>query len=275
MLGRTHMAIGVLAASTLIPLVTHTPHFTLLGGVQQGVQGMPQPILQGVALVLGGLIGGLAPDLDESHSLAARKVEGITRLVVAGLALVLTIALHVPLLYIGLSGLLALLFVSNANRARRVGLCVIAAVALWVGVSAVAPFAGAVSLALWCIGAAFIRRRTSSDQQHGGRANAEPNPAHATDDEHRTFTHSLLGAALFVLAALTLLAPLHMTTAAYGVTVGYLLHLVADIPSGGVPLAWPYPKRFGVHAIKTGGAVDHLIGAAATLLFLALLIFPA
>ena len=248
MLGRTHMAVGVLAASTLIPLVTHTPHFTLLGGVQQGVQGMPQPILHGAALVLGGLIGGLAPDLDESHSLAARKVEGVTRVVVAGLALVLAVALHVPLLYIGLSALLAFLVVSGADRARKVGLGVIAAVSLWAGVSAAAPIAGALCLALWCVGAMLT--------------------------SHRTFTHSLAGAALFLIAALTLLAPLHMTMAAYGVAVGYLLHLVADIPSGGVPLVWPYPKRFGVHAIKTGGVTDHLIGAAATLAFLALLIFP-
>lgn len=249
MLGRTHMAIGVLAASTLIPLFAHTPFVTLLGAVQQGTQGLSQPFLNDSSIVLGGLIGGLAPDLDESHSLAARKVEGVTRLVVAGLALVLAIALHLPPLYIGLSVLLAFLVLSGANRARQIGLGVIAVVLLWAGVSAAAPFAGVLCLALWCIGAMLTG--------------------------HRTFTHSLLGAALFFYAALTLLTPLHMTIAAYGMSVGYLLHLVADIPSGGVPLAWPYPKRVGVHAIRTGGVLDHLIGIAATLMFLCLLIFPA
>lgn len=76
---------------------------------------------------------------------------------------------------------------------------------------------------------------------------------------HRSVTHSLL--ALFVVS--------NFLPAAFA--LGYVSHIVADFISGGVPLFWPWRKRFGTSIFQTGGVGDVLLSASS----LGLLLFVA
>lgn len=58
---------------------------------------------------------------------------------------------------------------------------------------------------------------------------------------------------------------------------GYLSHLLVDAAMGGVPLLWPLrslSRRVVIGRIRTGGATDHLLGAAALALTLFVLFAP-
>lgn len=65
---------------------------------------------------------------------------------------------------------------------------------------------------------------------------------------HRGVTHSLL-----------VLVPVTFISIPAG--IGYASHLLLDAFSGGVPLLWPLPKRFGVRVFYTSGIIDRLMGA--------------
>ncbi|MHB1629784.1 MAG: metal-dependent hydrolase, partial [Bacilli bacterium] len=59
---------------------------------------------------------------------------------------------------------------------------------------------------------------------------------------------------------------------AIGFVIGYVLHLIADFVSGGVPLFYPLgKKRLGFRLVRTGGWTDHAVGAGATCVALATL----
>lgn len=77
--------------------------------------------------------------------------------------------------------------------------------------------------------------------------------------KHRTVTHSLLALLLVSLGAwyvMPLLLPY--------VASGYGSHLVLDfLTVWGIPILWPYSKRFRLMRISTGGRIDGLVGVGA------------
>jgi len=99
---------------------------------------------------------------------------------------------------------------------------------------------------------------------------------------HRTIFHSLLGLALgsllaigleqvviFLLGTRGLQAPAHIVSLShvvfFGVLFGCIVHIACDsLTEGGVPLFWPYRKRFGIPPrpdmrFKTGTWVEHVV----------------
>jgi len=70
---------------------------------------------------------------------------------------------------------------------------------------------------------------------------------------HRGVTHSLVGA-LAIGLLLWAFAGSHVVP----FMIGYLLHLLADMFTGGVPLFWPRENRIAIMHAKTGGLVDYL-----------------
>jgi inner membrane protein len=215
-----------------------------------------------VTLVVAAVIGSAIVDLDQQDSLAARKVErlgGIPIFVVI-VALVLFLHQQTSLIAWVMAILMAFVFGTQRNILRRVGLGVIGAGLLYTGLTNVIPISGAVVLTAWLIGAMFTK--------------------------HRTFTHSLPGLIVFAIGIITAMQGVELvrwlshyhvgviaTVAPAGLVVGYILHMAADTPAGGIPLFWPWGKRFGGRLIKTGGGWDHLIGGIALLGFFALAIF--
>lgn len=82
---------------------------------------------------------------------------------------------------------------------------------------------------------------------------------------HRGLTHSLLAVA----GGLALIHAAQPNTAiarlVEPLVVGYLSHLAADaLTPAGVPLLWPWKRRFGLPLCATGGAME-LVVVAATL----------
>lgn len=74
--------------------------------------------------------------------------------------------------------------------------------------------------------------------------------------KHRGWMHSLLGLVVF-----STLAALISPSLVPGVTLGYLLHLIADSlnPAG---IAWFYPlykKRWHIIGIRTGGVMEYVL----------------
>lgn len=234
MLGRTHLAIGVAAACLTFPtaLHIHALHAVLSGNASQ--------VLDAAEVVGASLMGSAAPDLDESHSLLAQKVEVVGRLVLLLVFVVLTLWAHLslPPLAWGAWTLLAITLLARSNLARKVALLVLAAGALYAGFTGSMNLVSGVGLSLWCVGAAFT--------------------------SHRTATHSLIG--------VSCLAPLGVWGATHGFMelvigffLGYALHLVADCVSGGVPLLYPFGrKRLGVRLVRSGSRVDQAIATLAT-----------
>lgn len=247
MLGRTHMAIGALGASVLVPLWLHSPWSPVLPMASHLLTQahVNSPLAQEAGVVLAGLVGGLAPDLDESHSIMARKLESGVRLLVMLATAWLAWVLHAPLWGIGATAIGGLFLVSGANNARKVALSLLSAGALYGAYAGWLSAVGGLTMSVWAFGAMMTG--------------------------HRTFTHSLAGLALWGVALVHLI-PHTLPVLAPAAVLAYALHLAADVPSGGVPLLWPYPRRQGVHAIRTGGGMDHLIGGVATLLLLARLV---
>ncbi len=81
---------------------------------------------------------------------------------------------------------------------------------------------------------------------------------------HRTLTHSLPGAALFVL----LVSPVAALSSDLflALVAGYASHLVADaLNTRGVPLLWPVRWRFRLlpGGVRSGGAAEFVVALAA------------
>ena len=80
---------------------------------------------------------------------------------------------------------------------------------------------------------------------------------------HRGVTHSLL-CWLLTGAIMWLLLPEY----ALYFAIGYLLHLLADMVTGGVPLLWPKKERVSVFLGHTGGVVDYAVLAVSGLIII-------
>ena len=79
---------------------------------------------------------------------------------------------------------------------------------------------------------------------------------------HRTITHSLLFAGLALVGGSYLLPSL--PGIAWGLFLGVLSHLVLDsLNPSGVPFLYPWPKRFNLASIKTGGVGEMVLVLAA------------
>lgn len=77
--------------------------------------------------------------------------------------------------------------------------------------------------------------------------------------QHRTLTHSLLALGLISLGAWYISPPLLPYVAS-----GYGSHLLLDVLTvWGVPLLWPYARRFSLLKLSTGGRMDGLLMVAA------------
>lgn len=243
------MAVGLLGAVVWVPIALHTPHASALVLANSGWHGHPGGLEAEAAGVIGGLTGGLAPDLDESHALLARQAERAFRwsvVVVIGAA---AWWLHVPLLGIAALVVLGVALFSGANRARQGALGLLIAGLAYGAYGGFLPPVGGLALAFWALGALLTG--------------------------HRTCTHSLAGLALWGVGAWTIATSLHQPMLADAAILGYALHLAADIPSGGVPLFWPWHKRQGGHVVATSGSVDHLVGALALCLWVLMLLTGA
>ena len=262
MLGRTHMSIGAIGAVVTAPFFLHTAWEPMRQLVTGNWNAMPHVIVAQAAFVVAAIIGSAVVDLDQQNSLAARKVErlGGIPIFVGMVALVLLLHQQTSLVAWIIAFIMAFVFGTQRNIMRRVGLGVIGAGLLYTGLTNVIPISGAVVLTAWLVGAMFTT--------------------------HRTFTHSLPGFFVFTVSVITVmqgagithwLDKYHVgviaTVAPAGLLLGYFLHMLADMPTGGVPLFWPWGKRVGLHLIKTGGSWDHLIGGIALIGFLAFAIF--
>ncbi|MCI0184757.1 metal-dependent hydrolase [Sulfoacidibacillus ferrooxidans] len=238
MLGRTHMAIGAIGATVITPLLIRFPWEPI--SAMRTVNLVPEALV-----VVGAVLGSLVPDLDESHSLLARKAEMVGRIAFLLIALYVLFVGHVPLTPFSLVGyaLLAFTLFSRANLMRKIALGAVGLFAIYGVVTHVMPWVAGLAFFAWSMGAAFT--------------------------SHRTFTHSVLGIGLFSLGMMMSLHGL-WAVCAEAAMAGYALHLIADGIAGGVPLLWPLPARQGIRLVKTGSAADHAIGLVAVAGFLLL-----
>lgn len=95
---------------------------------------------------------------------------------------------------------------------------------------------------------------------------------------HRTLTHSLLGLALFTLAAWLLLG--NYPNFFYACVAGYASHLLADsMNPRGVPLLWPLGRPFRLlpGGVRSGGVGELAVALAATVFagFAVSFVYPA
>ena len=260
MLGRTHMAIGALGAAIATPLVLHAKWEPLSRLITTNWNTVPHVFMAQAGFVIASIIGSAIVDLDERHSLAAQRVERFAMIPFFLVMVWLVFLLHMTT---SIGAWIVILIITFAlhtqqNLLRKIGLGALGAGLLYAGVTNVIPLTGAFLLTAWLVGAMFTA--------------------------HRTFTHSLPGIIVFgagvelaiqghalewlgqhELGMLGVVAPI-------GFLVGYALHLAADIPSGGVPLLWPWGKRFGTHLMKSGGVWDHVIGVMALIGFVILVV---
>jgi len=84
---------------------------------------------------------------------------------------------------------------------------------------------------------------------------------------HRGMTHSIL--AVYLLYLVSTHMPYSMVTMAF--IAGYVSHIIADIPFGGVSLFWPIKTRIGFGLFKTGGLSEKIV---APILTSGILIYP-
>jgi membrane-bound metal-dependent hydrolase YbcI (DUF457 family) len=250
------MAIGAVASVAATPLILHAPWDTLRQ-VTHGFpsHGIPGTVAAQVLLAVTAIAGSLLPDLDQRNSLAARKVERLGQVVMFVLMTALLFFMHWQTHWTlwGLVFIISFIVGSNSDITRQIGLAIVGVGLLYLGIRGTLPMVGTLLLAAWAVGAMFT--------------------------EHRTFTHSLLGAALFIsggFVVLNALGHVHgipLSIASWGLAVGYVMHLVADGVAGGVPLLWPWNERQGVRLVNTGSAMDHVLGIVATAAFLVSAIF--
>jgi|GEM_PF-1884915 len=244
MLGRTHMAVGAGAACLLLPVVLQSSGIPAWHDITSGNW---SALIHSAEFIVASVVGSIAPDLDESHSLLAQKVEVLGRLLLLIAIIGLTLWAHIALTPLEWAawGFLTFSMLTRANWARKIALLALAAGALYAAGLGVMSTAGGIGLALWCVGAAFT--------------------------SHRTWTHSLAGLACLVPAGLWMMNH-GLARWVTGFVIGYVLHLIADFVSGGVPLFYPLgKKRLGFRLVRTGGWTDHAIGAGATFVALATL----
>ena len=246
MLGRTHMATGLLISMATLPLMEkiNVPTVSMQAGL-----GHSQPIEDAVLWIGLGVVGSLIPDLDEFHSIATRKVEGLARIVLIlffiwlgwqhGGFNVLTIAI----ILVGVTTLF------GGDMARKSAMLMMAIALLLAGIlydiSLGGTFAfGMTLLAMWSAATSF--------------------------GHHRTFTHSSLGLLLFGAGGQLAFGALHVGWLLIPVLLGYTVHLAADMVSGGVPLWWPIHwskhERVGIRIVKTGSFADMGVGAASVVM---------
>ncbi len=252
MLGRTHMGIGAIGAIVATPFLLNTPWQSFRQLSTGHWDSLPHVIVAQAVLVVSAILGSVVVDLDESNSTMSHKIEVIGRGVIMAMLACVVVVLH---LQTSISAwvavvLLGWLMGARNNMARMVGLGVMGAGLLALAWQHDIPMAAAGCLVVWVVGAMFTK--------------------------HRTFTHSLVGLALFAVGvhlSLHGLAHIHARDAATGLILGYALHMAADAIAGGVPLLCPWGQRFGVRLVKTGGGMDHLLSGLTMLGFIALAIW--
>jgi inner membrane protein len=248
-LGRTHMAIGALAGVSITPCLLHTS-LPLLPNAHINVSkpGLPHWMVTDALLIVASVIGSTLPDFDQEDSLLSRKAEKLAQLLTF-LAILATIGLlHLQTSLFAWIGALVIGFVlvSRANVMRKVALGILGVGLLALGITGRIEITGSVMLAAWTVGAMLTK--------------------------HRTFTHSLLGLVLFGGGVFENITMTNLAVLPWGLSLGYMMHMVADIPAGGIPLLWPWKVRQGASFMKTSGWVDHLIGVVALVGAIALVV---
>ncbi|WP_067935180.1 metal-dependent hydrolase [Alicyclobacillus kakegawensis] len=186
MLGRTHMAIGAVASVAVAPFIVHAPWDALRNFAQgREWQAASGALVVQALLVVTAVVGSLLPDLDQRNSLAARKVERVGQVVAFVLMAALLFLMHWQTHWAlwALAIVVSFALGANSNIARRIGLGITGAGLLFLAVH------GAILLTVWILDAMFT--------------------------EHRTFTHSLLGTALLVAGAFTVLDTLGQVHGCY------------------------------------------------------------
>jgi len=252
MLGRTHMSIGAVGSVVASPLLLNTPWETFRQLLNGHWAAMPHVIVTEATIVAASIAGSIIPDLDQADSLMAHKVERIAQAIIFAVLIAAVVLMHMENSISAWAFVLVFGVLSGArnNMNRLIGLGLIGAGLLYLGVHKQIPLTSAIVLAAWILGAMLTK--------------------------HRTFTHSLPGLLLFgygIVSALQNVHHIHLGLAADGLVMGYALHLAADSIAGGVPLLWPWSTRQGVRLIQTGGAWDHMIGGLAALAFVGFAIF--
>ncbi len=242
MLGKTHMATGLLVSIVTLPMVEVIRPQAWLSQASHG----NFVNMEMAALWIGlGIVGSILPDLDEFHSIGTRKVEAVVRTILILFFLLLTVqhsggftTLSFILLFAGIATLL------GGETARKISMLM---------------------MAMACMVLAFLNAKLGTDFLTGMFLLAAWSTVTAFV-AHRTFTHSLMGLIVLGWGLGLALLPLHMLLLTYPVVFGYLVHLLADSVSGGIPVLWPLslgePKRLGIRLVKTGGMLDHLVGLA-------------
>lgn len=242
MLGRTHMSLGALGAIVTTPILLHTGWVPISQGL---VHHSVSPLIRQGLFVVPAILGSAVVDLDQKDSLLARRVERIGQLAILVVLIGIVVLLHATT-SLGawiVVGILGLSLLSQANFARKIALGVLAAGVLVLGSMGYISMLSGFLFATWSLGAMLT--------------------------PHRTFTHSIPGALIFSAGMVFSISHSNgMDYVLQGAVLGYVLHILADVPSGGVPLLWPIIRsRQGVELVQTGGLFDHLIGGAALILF--------
>jgi len=247
------MALGLALSAVALPLLLHVDAPTLGSVAKTGFTASVRDDAIGLA---GAWVASVAPDLDQQNAIASRKLESALRLCAVLAVVVLIVSQHGMRVRGGISlspvaegagvAVLAVAFLLPADIARKLALAALAAGLILAGASKTLPMVGCIGLAAWCVGAALTG--------------------------HRTFTHSLPGAVLFLLPAAQLVTAMGLPFAWDGLAVGYLAHMAADAVAGGIPLLWPWSKRQGLRLVTTGDWRDRLIGVVAGIGFVLLLV---
>ena len=245
LLGRTHAAIGALGATIAVPLILKKPELSVSLVPHASNFKSLETMVLAIAL---GMLGGLMPDLDQKNALISRRLEWVGKAATIVLAFVILYASGLAKSVTGLGAFVVviLLLISQTEWMRRITLLMLACGAGWMGLTLKEPLIAGVSLAVWLCLAAFTA--------------------------HRTFTHSLLGIAMIGIAAIGIGRHEHMVPFLWIFITGYALHMIADVISGGIPLLWPYRKRFGVALVKTAGMLDRMIGVLCVVLLVGVIL---
>ncbi len=241
MLGKTHMATGLLASIVTLSMVDAVhPRAWLVQASHGNFLN-----LETAALWIGlGVVGSILPDLDEFHSIGTRKVEAIVRTILMLFFLLLTVQ-HGGFNTLSLIVLVAaVLTLMGGEMARKISMLMIAMGCIVLAIIdakyGTSFLTGMMLMAVWSTITAFVA--------------------------HRTFTHSLFGLLVLGIGLGMALTPLHLLLLTYAVVIGYIVHMLADTVSGGVPVLWPLAvgehKRLGVRLVKTGSTIDHTVGLA-------------
>ena len=239
------MAVGALSAAVVVPMLlhhvdTHSMMFAFGAGVK--------PVEQLGLGIVAGTVGSMVPDMDQKDALLTRRVEWVGKLVILCIAVVLIVlsGLTKSLEAWGIAAVLLAIVMSRNEWMRKGSLVVMALIVMGFGVMYPEWFKPDVLITIWLVVTAF--------------------------SAHRTFTHSLLGLILLSWAEVFIGMKLHQVWVGETFILGYVLHLFADAIAGGVPLMWPYPKRFGVALVKTAGMFDRMISVLCVVLLIGVIL---